>query len=92
MRKRKPPLHENAHLCLQWDDIVEKGYLHSAWQGLKNMAAVNSVFTSRKPIQMAGRSFTSLPNDLNSFFTRFEKDNSTQLESSSPHSDLMTLS
>lgn len=57
-----------------------KGNLRAAWQGLKNMAAVNSVSTSRKPIQVAGSSFTSLPNDLNSY-TRFEKDNSTQLES-----------
>ncbi|KAM8875235.1 uncharacterized protein AB9W97_016138 isoform 2-T2 [Spinachia spinachia] len=39
---------------------------------------------SRKPIQVAGTSSTSLPNDHNSFYTRFEKKfekNSTQLES-----------
>ncbi|KAK0146882.1 putative RNA-directed DNA polymerase from transposon BS [Merluccius polli] len=63
------------------EQTFEKGNLRAAWQGIKNMAAVNSVSTSRKPIQVAGRSSTSLPNDLNSFYTRFEKDNSTQLES-----------
>lgn len=48
---------------------------------LKNMAAVNTISTSRKPIQAAGSSWTSIPNDLNSFFTRFEKDSSSQLQS-----------
>ncbi|CAL8319565.1 unnamed protein product [Arctogadus glacialis] len=43
------------------------------------MAAVNTVATNHKTIQVAGSSSTSLPNDLNSFFTRFETDNSTQL-------------
>ena len=56
-----------------------QGNLRSAWQGLKTMAAVNTVANNHKTIQVAGSSSTSLPNDLNSFFTRFETDNSTQL-------------
>ncbi|CAM4658728.1 unnamed protein product [Leuciscus chuanchicus] len=63
------------------EQTFEKGNLRAAWQGIKNMAAVNSVSSSCKPIQVAGSSSTSLPNDLNSFYTRFEKDNSIQLES-----------
>ncbi|CAL8338360.1 unnamed protein product [Boreogadus saida] len=38
-----------------------------------------AVATNHKTIQVAGSSSTSLPNDLNSFFTSFETDNSTQL-------------
>lgn len=44
------------------------------------MAAVNSAPNGCRYIQVAGSSPTSLPNDLNSFYTRFETDNSTQLE------------
>ncbi|ROJ29141.1 RNA-directed DNA polymerase from mobile element jockey [Anabarilius grahami] len=44
------------------------------------MAAVNIAPNACKYIQVAGSSPTSLPNDLNSFYTRFEADNSTQLE------------
>lgn len=40
----------------------DRGNLHSAWQGLKNMAAVNIVSTSCKPIQVAGSTAASLPN------------------------------
>ena len=43
------------------------------------MAAVNTAVTNQKNIQVVGSSPTSLPNDLNSFYTRFETDNSTQL-------------
>ena len=65
------------------------GNLHAAWQGLKNIAAVNCTTSSRKPIQVDGCSTTSLPNDLNSFFSRFEKDNNTELKTfiSSLHPD-----
>ena len=61
------------------EEKFTQGNLRSAWQGLKTMAAVNTVATNHKTIQVAGSSSTSLPNDLNSFFTRFETDNSTQL-------------
>ncbi|KAG1960366.1 hypothetical protein F2P79_006258 [Pimephales promelas] len=63
------------------EQTFAKGNLRAAWQGIKNMAAVNSVSSSRKPIEVAESCSTSLPNDFNTFFTRFEKDNSTQLES-----------
>ena len=43
------------------------------------MAAVNTAVSSQKNIQVAGSRPTSLPDDLNSFYTRFETDNSTQL-------------
>ena len=57
-----------------------QGNLRSAWQGLKNMAEVNCITSSHKPIQVDGCNTTSLPNDLNSFFSRFEMDNSTELK------------
>ncbi|CAK6971271.1 zinc finger protein 585A-like [Scomber scombrus] len=44
------------------------------------MAAVNCTTSSHKPIQVDGCNTTSLPNDLNSFFSRFEKDNSAELK------------
>jgi len=44
------------------------------------MAAVNCSPCSRKPIQVAGCSPTSLSNDLNIFFNRFETDNSSDLK------------
>lgn len=70
---------------LKYKDKVEQtftgGNLCSAWQGLKNMAAVNTASTTRKPIHVAGSSPASLANDLNSFDNRFETDNSTQLDS-----------
>ena len=62
------------------EQTFAKGNLCTAWQGHKNMAEVNTISTSHKPIQVAGSSFTSLSNDLNSVLTRFVKDNSTQLE------------
>lgn len=49
-----------------------QGDFHSAWQGIKNMASVNSVSTSRKSIQIIGSSSMSPPNDLNSFFLSFK--------------------
>ncbi|XP_061565200.1 uncharacterized protein LOC133419796 [Cololabis saira] len=66
-----------------------QGNLRSAWQGLKNMAAVNCTTSSRKPIQVDGCSTTSLPDDLSSFFSRFERDNNTELKTfiSSVHPD-----
>jgi len=57
-----------------------KGDLRKAWQGIKNMAAVNIAPSSCKLIHVAGSSPASLPNDLNSFFTRFETDNNIQLK------------
>ncbi|KAM3624257.1 uncharacterized protein V6R79_021176 [Siganus canaliculatus] len=54
------------------------GNLRSAWQGLKRMAAVNTT-SSTAPILIPESSPASLANDLNSFYTRFETDNSTQL-------------
>lgn len=45
------------------------------------MAAANCVSATCKPIQTGGISTTSLPDDLNGFFTSFETDNSTQLRS-----------
>ncbi|KAJ8376202.1 hypothetical protein SKAU_G00067820 [Synaphobranchus kaupii] len=42
------------------------------------MAAVNSVRDS-KPVCVAGSSDKSLPNDRNSFYTRFEKDNHSEM-------------
>lgn len=55
------------HAKLHYKNKVEKsfvqGNLHSEWQGLKTMAAVNSIPNSRKPIQVSGSSITSLPNE-----------------------------
>ncbi|KAL1278232.1 hypothetical protein QQF64_024905 [Cirrhinus molitorella] len=57
------------------------GNLRSAWHCLKTMASINNAAASNpKTIQVEGSSLNSLPDDLNSFFTRFESDNSTQLE------------
>lgn len=55
------------------------GNLHAAWQGLKNMVAVNSVHRDCKLIKVASCSSTTPPSDLK--FFRFEKDNSTLLDS-----------
>ena len=54
--------------------------LCSAWQGLKNMATVNTAPSIHRTIQVAGSNPASLPNNLNSIFSRFETDNTTQLE------------
>jgi len=62
------------------EQTFTQGNLHTVWQGLKNMAAVNIAPTARRHIQVAGSNLTSLPNDLNSFYTRFETDISTQVE------------
>ncbi len=56
------------------------GNLHSAWQGLKTMASINTAASNPRTIRVDGSSSTSLPDDLNSFYTRFESDNSTQLD------------
>ncbi|KAG8000946.1 hypothetical protein GBF38_018249 [Nibea albiflora] len=68
---------------LKYKNMVEEkftqGNLRLAWQGLKTMAAVNIATTNHKPIQVAGSSSTSLPDDLNTFYTWFEMDNSTQI-------------
>lgn len=64
--------------------IVEVSYtqgnLRSSWQGLKNMVAVNCTTSICKPIQVYRCNTKSVLNDLNSSFSRFEKDNSTELK------------
>ncbi|KAG7240195.1 hypothetical protein INR49_027202 [Caranx melampygus] len=60
------------------EQTFTKGNLLSAWQALKNMAAVNSGAANHRTIWDTGSSSTSLANDLNSFYTRSESDNSTQ--------------
>lgn len=71
---------------LKFKNKVEKnftsGNLRSAWQGLKTMASANTPVSSHRTIQVAGNNTSSLPDDLNAFFTRFESDNSTQLHDS----------
>ncbi|KAK3566235.1 hypothetical protein QTP86_029683 [Hemibagrus guttatus] len=57
-----------------------EGNLRSAWQGLKNMAPVNTAPSTSRTIQVAGHNPATLPNDLNSFYSRFETENSTQLK------------
>lgn len=57
-----------------------KGDPRSAWQGLKTMASVNTAVSTPRTIQVKCSNPTSLPDDLNAFYTRFESDNSTQLE------------
>ena len=80
---------------LRYKNKVERTYaqgnLHTAWQGLKCMAAVNSSPGSHKPIQIADYSPTSLPNDQNMFFIRFEKETALTSTVSFPHSNLMTV-
>ncbi len=56
------------------------GNLRSAWQGLNTMASINTGDINPRTIRVEGSSSTSLPDDLNSFYTRIESDNSTQLE------------
>ncbi|XP_060911751.1 uncharacterized protein prob1 isoform X3 [Labrus mixtus] len=46
------------------EEKFTQGNLRSAWQGLKNMAAVNTPATNNKIIQVAGGNPSSLPNDL----------------------------
>lgn len=70
---------------LEYKNKVEEkfttGNLRSAWQGLKTMASVNTaVTTSTRNIQVECSNPSSLPDDLNVFYTRFESDNITQLE------------
>ena len=45
------------------------GCLHAAWQGIKNMAAVNKVSASHGSRVSLDE---ALPNHMNSFFTRFK--------------------
>ncbi len=69
---------------LKYKNKVEQkcidGNLHSAWQGLKTMASINTAASNPRTIRVEASSPTSLPDDLNSFYTRFESDNSTQLD------------
>ncbi|CAI5670170.1 unnamed protein product [Oreochromis niloticus] len=58
------------------------GDLHSAWQGLKTMASVTTAVTTPRTIHVEGSNPSSLPDDLNAFYTRFKMDNITQLEES----------
>lgn len=46
------------------------------------MASVITVVTTPRTIQVEGSNPSSLPDDLNAFYTRFETDNITQLEES----------
>ena len=49
------------------------GCLRAAWQGIKNMAAVNKVSAPRgSRVSLEGVADEALPNHMNSFFTRFE--------------------
>ena len=49
------------------------GCLRAAWQGIKNMAAVNKVSARRgSRVSLEGVADEALPNHMNSFFTRFE--------------------
>lgn len=61
------------------EEKFTQGNLRPAWQGLKTMAAVNIAATNHKTVQVPGSNLTSLPNVLNSFYARFETDNSTQI-------------
>lgn len=69
---------------LKYNDKVKQsftqGNLHSAWQHLRNMAAVNTSPHTSRTIQVIGNKPATLPNDLNSFYSRSETDNSTQLQ------------
>ncbi len=69
---------------LRYKNKVEQklidGNLRSAWQGLNTMASINTGDINPRTIRVEGSSSTSLPDDLNSFYTRFESDNSIQLE------------
>ena len=49
------------------------GCLRAAWQGIKNMKAVNKVSAPRgSRVSLEGMADEALPNHMNSFFTRFE--------------------
>ena len=49
------------------------GCLRAAWQGIKNMAAVNKVSAPRgSRVSLQGVADEALPTHINSFFTRFE--------------------
>lgn len=51
------------------EENFPQGNLHSAWQGLKRTAAVNST-TNSNPVHIPGSTPSSLSNDLNSFYSR----------------------
>ena len=49
------------------------GCLCAAWQGIKNMAAVNKASAPRgSKVSLEGVADEALPNHMNSFFTRFK--------------------
>ncbi|KAG5263664.1 hypothetical protein AALO_G00267280 [Alosa alosa] len=60
------------------EEKFTQGNLHEAWQGIKTMAAVNTVLDFR-PVCVADNSEESLPNEFYSFYTRFDKDHQSQL-------------
>ena len=49
------------------------GNFRAAWQGIKNMAAVNNVSDRSGRVSLSGVSDEDLPDVLNSHFTRFER-------------------
>lgn len=62
------------------EEDFTQGSLHSAWQGFKNMATVNTAPSTHRTIRVAGSGPASLANDLNALFSRFQPDSITQLE------------
>ena len=50
------------------------GNFRSAWQGIKNMAAVNKMSDSNElKVKLGNKSDQIIADDMNAFFTRFEK-------------------
>ena len=56
------------------EEKFSQGNLRSPLQGLKRMAAVN-LPTNSNPVNIPSSTSASFPNDLNSFFSRFETNN-----------------
>ncbi|CAI5691468.1 unnamed protein product [Oreochromis niloticus] len=76
---------------LEYKNTVEKkftkGDLHSAWQGLKTMASVNTAVTTPRTIQVEGSNPSSLPDDLKGL----GRTTWPSLRSPDPHSNLAAL-
>lgn len=51
-----------------------------AWQGIKNVAAVNTSPTIHGTIQVVGHSPATFPNNSNSLFSMFETDSTSSLK------------
>lgn len=61
--------HKNCQAGVQEQRrISPQGALHSAWQGLKTMASVNTAVTTTSTIQVEGSCPSTLPGDLNARF------------------------